>query len=404
MTIDLRARLSVLSDRDFRRFFAGYATSVLGSSMAGVAVAFAVLGTGGGGSALGLVMTARIVPLVLLLLLGGASADRFGSRVVMISADVLRCGAQAAFAVVLLLGHPALVVMLALSAVAGVGEGLFSPALSALIPRLSPRDRLTQANSLLQIVQSGATVAGPALAGVLTALAGPAVVLALDAASYAVSVLVVFRLPTARPSTAPKQSLFADLRAGWSLFRSRTWLWITTAHICLFNLLVWGPFLVLGPVVAAAHLGGPRAWGAIMGSYGIGAVGGGLLLLSRRPPRPLLVAVVASLGWAFPPATLASQLPIGWVCLGAVVAGIGSAVCGTLLSTVTQQRIPPEFRGRTSAYGSLGSFVLGPIGLAVAGPLASALGTTPVLGFGALWLLIAVAVVAALPTIRSREL
>ncbi|MFC1442962.1 MFS transporter [Streptacidiphilus sp. N1-10] len=404
--LGLRRRLLVLGERDFRRFFVGYTTSVLGSSMAGVAVAFAVLATGGGGSALGAVMTARILPLVLLLLFGGVAADRFGSRIVMIVADVLRCGAQVTFAVLLLTGRPDLWVMLVLSALAGIGEGLFGPSLSALIPRLSPRDGLTQANSLLQIARSGATVAGPALAGVLVATGGPALVLALDAASYAVSVLVVFSLPPAGAgapgpaASAGRGSLFADLRAGWSLFRSETWLWVTTLHICLFNLLVWGPFLVLGPVVSATRLGGAGAWGAIMACYGCGAITGGFVLLGRRPSRPLLVAVVASLGWAFPTGALAVGLPLACVCAGALVAGVGSSLYGTLIDTLEQQVIPVEFRGRVAAYGTLGAFGLGPLGLAAAGPVAAVIGVGPVLAGGSLWLLGAVVVLLLLPAIR----
>ena len=402
--LGLRRRLVVLGERDFRRFFIGYTTSVLGSSMAGVAVAFAVLATGGGGSALGAVMTARILPLVLLLLFGGVAADRFGSRIVMIVADVLRCGAQATFAVLLLTGRPALWTMLVLAALAGIGEGLFGPSLSALIPRLSPRDGLTQANSLLQIARSGATVAGPALAGVLVATGGPALVLALDAASYAVSVLVVFGLPAAGPARrqegAVRSSPLADLRAGWSLFRSQTWLWVTTLHICLFNLLVWGPFLVLGPVVSATRLGGAGAWGSIMACYGCGAIAGGFVLLGRRPSRPLLVAVVASLGWAFPTGALAVGLPLVCVCAGALVAGVGSSLYGTLIDTLEQQVIPTEFRGRVAAYGTLGAFGLGPLGLAAAGPVAAVVGTGPVLGGGSLWLLAAAAVLLLLPAIR----
>ncbi|MFC1404597.1 MULTISPECIES: MFS transporter [Streptacidiphilus] len=404
--LGLRRRLLVLGERDFRRFFVGYTTSLLGSSMAGVAVAFAVLATGGGGSALGAVMTARILPLVLLLLFGGVAADRFGSRIVMIVADVLRCGAQATFAVLLLTGRPDLWVMLVLSALAGIGEGLFGPSLSALIPRLSPRDGLTQANSLLQIARSGATVAGPALAGVLVATGGPALVLALDAASYAVSVLVVFSLPPAGAgapgpaASAGRGSLLVDLRAGWSLFRSQTWLWVTTLHICLFNLLVWGPFLVLGPVVSATRLGGAGAWGAIMACYGCGAITGGFVLLGRRPSRPLFVAVVASLGWAFPTGALAVGLPLVCVCAGALVAGIGSSLYGTLIDTLEQQVIPVEFRGRVAAYGTLGAFGLGPLGLAAAGPVAAVVGAGPVLAGGSLWLLGAVVVLLLLPAIR----
>lgn len=140
-----------------------------------------------------------------------------------------------------------------------------------------------------------------------------------------------------------------------------------------------------------------------MAGYGIGAVGGGLLMLRLRPPRPLLVAVIASLGWACPPAALAAGLPLAVACLGAVVAGVGGSVYGTLSSTVIQRAIPLEFQGRVAAWTGLGAFVLGPVGLAGAGPLAQVLGLATVLALGPLWLLVAVAAMTAVPSVRLRN-
>jgi MFS family permease len=122
-----RRRLAVLGERDFRLFFVGYATSLLGSSMATLAVAFAVLDSGGSQSDLGFVMAARIIPIVTLLLGGGVVADRVGSRRVMIGADAARCAAQAVFAAVLLTEHPPIWVFVMLVAVWGVGEAFFDP-------------------------------------------------------------------------------------------------------------------------------------------------------------------------------------------------------------------------------------------------------------------------------------
>jgi MFS family permease len=404
--LGMRRRISVLAERDFRRFFLGYAASMLGTSMASVATAFAVLQSGGGGAELGDVLAARILPLVLMLLVGGVVADRLGSRAVMLAADLTRCTAQAAFAVLLLTGRSPLWAMVLLAAVAGVGEAAFSPSLSALIPQLAPGSALAPANALLGFARSGASVAGPALAGILTAALGPAIVLAVDSASYAVSVAALWRLPGALPVPTARRSFLSDLGQGWSTFRSRTWLWVTSLHLCLFNLFVWGPFLVLGPVVAGQRLGGAGAWGAVMALYGTGAALGGLglLLLHRSPRRPLLVAVVASLGWALPSAALTECLPTGWVCCATLLAGVGSSVCGSLYSTVTQTQVPPEQRARISAYSSFGAFALGPVGLAAAGPVSVAVGVTPVLAFGALWQTLAVAVVVALPAVRRRQL
>ncbi|MFE2721338.1 MFS transporter [Kitasatospora sp. NPDC059327] len=398
-------RLAVLGERDFRRFFVGYATSLLGSSMAPVAVAFAVLGAGEGGSGLGWVMAARILPIVLVMLVGGVLADRLGSRRVMPAADLLRCGAQAVFAAVLLAGRAPLWAMVTLVAVWGLGEGVFLPALGALVPSLvRDADRLADANTLLGLARSVATVAGPATAGLVTAGCGPAAVLLIDAATYGIGAVALLRLPLpARERAGEGGSMLADLREGWSEFRSRPWLWITTAHMGLFNLLVWAPFLVLGPLTAQRGLGGARGWGLVMGVYGAGAVLGGLLMLGRRPGRPLAVATAATVGWALPSAVLAAGAPLVPVAGAALLAGVGAAVCGALYGTTLQSWVPAEVLARVSAFGGLGAFVLGPVGLAAAGPLADRIGAGTVLAFGALWQVGAGAVVLAVPAVRRRR-
>ncbi|MFB8237731.1 MFS transporter [Kitasatospora purpeofusca] len=408
----LPGRPAVLGERDFRWFFVGYATSLVGSSMAPVAVAFAVLGDGGGGTELGWVMAARILPIVLVMLFGGVVADRLGSRRVMLAADVLRCAVQGVFAVLLLTGHARLWAMVALVAVWGLGEGVFLPSLGALVPALVRREeRLPDANTLLGLARSVSTVAGPALAGVITAGYGPGAVLVIDAVTYGVGALALARLSVAPPGVKAtagagagdrEDSMLADLRKGWSAFRSRRWLWVTTVQMGLFNLLVWAPFLVLGPLTAQRELGGARAWGLVMGVYGVGAVLGGLLMLGRRPGRPLAVATVATLGWALPSASLAAGLPLGWTVAAALVAGSGSAVCGSLYESTLQRWVPAEVLARVTAFGGLGAFVLGPLGLAAAGPLADRVGVAAVLAFGAGWQLLAAAAVLAVRAVRCR--
>jgi MFS family permease len=393
-------RLAILRERDFRRFFIGYATSLLGSSMASIAVSFAVLGAGGGGTELGYVLAARILPLVLVLLAGGVVTDRLGSRKVMLTADAVRCITQAGLAVSFLSDSPGVWTLVALVALWGAAEALFTPALNALVPHIAPDAALSDANALLGVAGSLASIAGPVLAGVLTAVTGASSVLALDAASYAASIIALALLPRAALSTVRASSFVADLRDGWSEFRSRTWLWVTSVQACLFNLFVWAPFLVLGPVVAQRRLGGATSWGLVMALYGAGGVVGGIAMLDRHPRRPLFVSTAAALGWALPSAALATGAALPWICTAALAAGISSAVCGTLYATTMQRHVPPSALARVSAYGSFGAFTLGPVGLAAAGPASVLVGTSGVLGFGAVWQITAVAAVLALPAIR----
>ncbi|MFF7749099.1 MFS transporter [Streptomyces sp. NPDC007971] len=393
-------RLHVLRHSRFRRFLVGQSTSLLGSGMNTIGTTFVVLRMPGGGvDAVGVVMAARILAILVVLLLGGVFADRLGARSVMLTADLLRTAAQGVLAVLLFTEGARIWEVVALAVVLGIGEGGFSPGLTALVPGLVPAEDLTDANSLLQIAQAIASVVGPGLAGVLIAVSDADTVIAADAVSYGVSVLALAGLPLSR-SAVPRRGLFTDLGRGWKEFTSRTWLWVTTLHVGLFNFVLWAPFLVLGPTLAQQRLGGARAWGLVLAVYGIGSIVGGLAMLGRNPRRALAWSMGASVGWAIPAAALAARLPQAWVAAAALPAGAGAAVCNTLFTTVTQREIPAEVRGRISAFDSLGAFALGPLGLALAGPVSGVLGAERLLGFGVVWQVTAVGVVLALPSVR----
>ncbi|MGW0416179.1 MFS transporter [Streptomyces collinus] len=393
-------RLRTVRHSRFRRFLVGQSMSLLGSGMNTIATTFAVLQLpGGGAGAVGVVMAARILAVLVVLLIGGVLTDRIGARVVMLTADLLRFTSQGVLAVLLLTHSARIWEVVALAVVLGIGEGGFGPGLTALVPGLVPSDDLADANALLEVTQGMTSVVGPGLAGLLIAVADAGTVVAVDAISYGVSVLALAGLPTS-PSAAPRRGTFTDLARGWREIASRTWLWVTTLHISLFNLVLWAPFLVLGPALAQQRLGGARAWGLVLAVYGTGSIIGGLALLGRNPNRALAWSIAASAGWAIPAAALAARVPLAWVAVAALLAGGGAAVCHTLLATVIQREVPAEVRGRISAFGSLGAYALGPLGLALAGPVSGVVGAERLLELGVLWQLTAVAVVLTLPSVR----
>ena len=404
----LRSRVGVLGERNFRRFYVGFVTSLLGSSMSTVAIAWAVLESGFSTTGLGLVFTANVVSQVVLLPLAGAIADRLGRRRVMLAADVLRCGAQAALATALALGRPALWLFILLAWLGGTGTAFFSPALDALTVEIAPRDQLANANSLYGLAGSATRIAGPALGGILVALAGPAVVVAADAASYAVSVLALslLTLPTAEPGKrgavpAARPTLWADMAEGWADFRSRTWVWSTTVQFAFFNLITWAPWMLLGPVEGRAYLGGAAVWGAIMAVQGAGAITAGLLCLGRRPGRPMVVATIGTFFYALPDIPMAFHATAPWVAVAAFGCGAGSAVFATFEGTAMQQQIPPERLARVTSLALFPSYGIGVIGYAVDGPLSSAVGPAVVFGVGAVYGLLSSAVMLAIPSVRA---
>jgi MFS family permease len=395
-----RGRLGPLTERNFRIFYAGYATSLLGSAMSRIALTFAVLDNGGSVADLGLVFAASVVPQVLFMLGGGVLADRLGRRPVMLVTDASRLAVQGTLAALLFTGRPPLWIFITLSGLLAVGEGFFNPALGGLRAEVTSPAVMGDANALLGVAQSVTAVLGPALAGGLIALLGPAVVIALDAASYGISVLALSRL-VIPPARQPAQSPWRDLAESWTEFRGQTWLWLTTVQFALFNLLTWAPYLLLGPILARDYLGGARAWGVITAAYAGGAVLGGVAMLGRRPRRPLVVAVLGTFGFPVPCLLLALHAPVYGVAAGALAAGIGSSVFDVLESTVQQRRVPAQMLARMSALTLTGSYALGSLGFAVIGPIAEHVRSAKVLAFAAAYATASSAVVLVMPAIRS---
>jgi MFS family permease len=400
----LRRRAGVLGERNFRRFYAGYLTSLLGTSMSTVAIAWAVLDSGASATGLGYVFAADVVPQVILMPFAGAVADRVGRRRVMLAADALRCGAQASLAVALFAGRPPLWLFVLLGWLVGMGDGCFSPALDALTVEMAPPDQLGNANTLYGLARSATRIGGPALGGVLVAAASPAMVVTADAASYAVSVLALglLRIPgTTRAAEAGRRTLLADMAEGWAEFRSQTWLRAVTVQFALFNLITWAPWMLLGPVLGRAYLGGAAVWGAIMAAQGAGAIAAGVLSLGRRPGRPMVVATVGTFCYALPDIPMALHMSAPWVAAAAFCCGSGSAIFATYFGTAMQQQVPPGMLARVSALATFPAYGVGVIGYAIDGPLAAALGPSAVFGMGAAYGLLSSAVVLALPAVRA---
>lgn len=396
----LARRAVLFRGRNFRRFYVGYTTSLIGSSMSAIAVTFAVLDSGGTAPDLGYVFAASVLPQVLFMLGGGVLADRLGRRRVMLAADIERMAVQGCLAAALLLGRPPIWLFASLGALLGCGEALFTPALSALATEIAPADALSDANALLAVACSAAKVLGPALAGVLIAVTSPAFVIAIDAASYGVSVLALSRLDLPAASQR-RRSPMRDLAEGWREFRSHTWLVATTVQFALFNLFTWAPYLLIGPVLAQQRLGGARAWGAVLAAGAAGAILAGAAGVGRRPRRPLVVAVLGTCGCPLPCLLLALDAPVYAVAAGAAVAGAGFTIFDTFWSATMQRRVAPQALARTAAFSLTGSYALGSAGFAVIGAVTAVTGPTALLGFGAAWGVGSSAVVLALPAIRS---
>lgn len=381
----LPGRLGVLTERNFRLFFTGYTTSLFGSAMVPVALTFAVLNEGHGVAAVGYVLGVEDVPLVALLLIGGAIADRFSRRFTMLGADLARFASEGTLAALILLGHPPLWTFMVLAGVLGGGQAFFNPAMTGLLPEMVSRERLQQANALRGIANSTGRVLGPSLAGVIVALGGAGWAIAIDAATFAVSAACLWTLaipPKAKTDSSP---LLSQLAVGWREFRARTWIWVIVAQFATFNAFSFAPFMVLGAVVSRDRLGGAGAWGAILAVFGVGSIVGGIVAGRLRVKRPLVVAMVGAALFALPGALIAVPTATLLIAAAASVAGVGLSLFGTLWETALQHHVPGEVLSRVSSYDWLGSVAFVPLGYIIAGPIAGVIGVRTLLLVSAVW-------------------
>jgi len=370
----LHGRLGALAERNFRLVFTSTTISAAGDGVSTIALAFAVLQISGSPTALGLVIAARQVANAAITLAAGVFADRLPRHLVLVWAASVQGAMQAISAVLVLTGHATVPALAGLALVYGLADGFVLPASQGLIPLVVSTTRLQQANALLGLSRSVLGFAGPAVGGVLVALGSPGAALAVDAASFAIAAALLLRLALpARADVVEPEPFFRELREGWNEFRRQTWIWTTIVFFGLGNM-AGAALFVLGPVVAKRDYGGAAAWASIVSATGVGAILGGLLALRLRPGRPLLASCVFSIPYGFQTLVLGFHPPLALLIANAAFAGACLSVHIALWFTVFQQQVPEAARSRVSSYDALGSFVLIPLGAAIAGPVAGLIG------------------------------
>jgi MFS family permease len=368
--------LRIIRQSTFRNILLARAVSLLGTSMAPVALAFAVLGEPGGSAAkLGAVLAGRSIAQVAFLIFGGALADRFPRYRIMVGSDLLALAAQAAVAALFISGTPPIAPLVALSAVNGAANALFIPASRGLVPQIVDPSELQSANALIRLSQNSASLAGAAISGVVIVAVGAGWAIEIDAATFGISAFLVLTSRAPRTGHGTRRTaLAAELREGWQEFRSRQWVWVIVAQFALVNLCFTPCVYVLGPVVAKQHWGGALAWSAVVTANAIGLIAGSFLVMRLRPAHPLLVATLATFGFLPPFFLLAAPAPVWLAAISMLVNGICADVFEVLWMTALQEHIPGDKLSRVTSYDALGSFVLGPLGLLAVGPAAAAAG------------------------------
>lgn len=370
----LRTGLRMLRESDVRKLFVSYLVTYTGTAMAPIAIAFGVLELTGSTADASYVIAAPTFASIAVLLLGGVLADRTSRRTILALAEAAAMLAQGSIALLFLTGTASVPALTALMLVNGVAMGFNAPASAGLVVQIVERDQLQTVNALLGLARNGAIAGGAALGGVLVAAFGAGWTLALDAASFGVSALLVLSLRPRRQEPPARASIVRDLALGWREFVSHTWLWVIVLQFSLMVAAFEAVFGLMGPAVAREYLGGARAWGWIAGSFGAGTLVGGLVSMRVDVRYPMRVATLCTFTWCAVPLCLSVPLPAAAVAAAAFVQGITGQTFAVLWYTTLQRKIPSHMLSRVSAYDHLGSISLAPLGIVVAGFLFEQIG------------------------------
>ena len=367
------AGVAVLQERRFRLFWLARTASAAGSALIPVALPFAVLSVGGGVRELGYVLAAFILSSALLALAGGVWADRLPRRLVMIGCDVVSCGVEGLTAVALAAGVMTWWMFVISAVLFGGATAFFSASSTGFVPAIVKVEDLHRANALVGLSRSATEILGPAVSGIVVASAGPAWVFALDAATFAASAAFLLTLGLWESTQPVRQRFLADLAEGWRDVRSRSWLSISIAAYAILNLGL-APFLVLGPIIAERDLGGASAWGLIATGGAVGGTVGAVLGYRVRPRRPLVACFAVGLLATLPPLALLPPLPALAVAGANAAFDLGLAFGSVVWVTALQREIPADRISRVSSFDWAVSLLFLPLGLALAGPTAGAIG------------------------------
>lgn len=370
--------VSPLRNRSFAWYFASRTTNTLGTMMANIALTFAVLDIDGRAIAIGQVLAAHTIPMILLLLWGGVISDRLPRAVVLQASNVASALTQGLIAVLVISGAAELWMIIALSAVHGAVSAISLPAMAGMVPQLVPRDQLQPANALLSLTRNGLTVLGPTLGALLVVTVGSGWALAVDAMTWALAAACLTRVRIPPQERTVSDSTVAELREGWTFFRRTTWLWVVVLGFGGLNAIHHGAIFTLGPVVAEDTIG-RQGWGYVLSAEALGLLVMTVVLLRIRLERPLLWGVLACSAMSLPMLVLGLDPVLVALVVAAFVGGMGVEVFGMGWNLAMQENIDDHLLSRAYSYDMLGSFIAMPVGQLAWGPLGEVFGNEPVL-------------------------
>ncbi len=370
-------------NRTFIALWLGSLVSVLGDGFHSVALGLWVLQATGSASAMALVMSSRIIVSILLGAVAGTVVDRSDRRMIMIIMNVARFLSVGAIALLVEGGVTTLAPIIGLTALTAIASQFYGPSMTASLVNIVGKEELPRATGMLQMSNTVGQMVGPFLGGVVVAMLGGWVALAVDAGTFlfaALMVLVAGTFPSPKREGKEKGDFWGDLTEGFRYIRQHP---VANAIMFLAPIInFFGNAIgVLLPVIAVkVWLADSVQFGALEALFPTGfAIGAAAIMaLSKKLKRrgALMMGGVSAAGLAV---TVIALMPSINAALPVVVlAGVGLALANVLLQITLQSEVAPEVQGRV--FGTLGSLVniASPLAMLLAGVLGDAFSPTTI--------------------------
>jgi len=397
---------TVFSSGSFRKLWVATTLSLFGDFFSYIAMAWLVLQLTGSSLALGSVLVVQALPRAVLMVVGGALADRVSPRLTMLGSMGLRAIFVAPLAVLVLTGRVHMWEVYGIAAVFGTVDAFFLPARSSMLPKVVADHELEPGNAVLNVTMSVSIILGPVLGGLLVAALGIGWAFAGDAACFAIGFLFVAWMPAATRmaagATHPDGGLGGQIAAGFRYAWADVGIRVTLIVVAVIDFGANGALGVGLPTLAHGRFGaGATGFGILLGAWGVGATAGALGAGFVPPPKRfgwLIVVLCAWLGFGMVAVgVMPSLVPAA---LLMAFSGVGTGFVNTYGVSWLQRRTDPAMQGRVMSLVMLASVGLTPVSYAASGAIAQANPTLLFLIAGGMILLCG-AGTAASPSVRS---
>ena len=393
----------VLAHKYVKRLFIARFISNFGNGMGPIALAFGILALpNGSANMLGLVLGTTTVVFLIMAPFGGVIADKYG-RARMVGLTDMAAGLVLLIQVAYFAtGDVPIAVLLITNGFFGLMWGIFWPAFSGLMPAVLPEAGLQKGNALNAFMTNAGVILGAAAAGLLIDVFGVAFTLAIDAASFFISGLMIFTFRHLTPRAQhTENTMLDDLLHGWRVFLSFRWIVIIVGAFS-FIVMCWAAAEnVLGPLIALEHFNGPKSWSFVITAESAGLIVGSIIAIKVKPKYPLRFLMLSSFTITFYIWSLAKPQSLLMIAFGAFLFGITLDLWGTLWNTALQRKVPRDSLSRVSSFDAMGSMMFRPIGLAIAAPFSTLLGIENFLQILAAITVVAIIVPLLDPQVRN---